>query len=536
MNLLEELIQQSTDRAGQKAIYYYENFKEHRSITYSELFDEVELRANRLKEKKAAGFVLLCLVNPLEFIISFLSLVRAGCVPVPLAPANVSLDDFFQDRLENLFQSYQFDFVVTDEISASFFSKYSIPVLNSLLDSQNILLRHTEEIHSKACFIQFSSGSTSEPKGIVIQHEQLICNLNQIIWAQSPVATDKIITWLPMYHDMGLIGSILAPLYSGVEIHLMPTKDYIGNVEQFLDLVESLKITCLLGPDFMYRQISRFLKKKPRNLQHIRACMSGAELVLSSTIDLLSESIQKSNNSAHIFQPVYGMAEACLGVTFHQLGTSVQRWNLSSEKTLVSCGQPLRGQSIKIVNQEHQTLPDLEIGEIAISGDSIFTEYFMNKDQKKITSDGYYLTGDEGFIKDQNLYPMGRKKDVIILNGAKHFSVDLESYLFERLRPELGRIACVQVENPYIVAEIPWHHFYKIPFLRRKIFKLIHPKINVQYQHIVLVPQFDLPRTTSGKIQRYRVIEKIESGSYFEFAYYLRAIFFLLKQSKGLRK
>ena len=155
MNLLEELIQQSTDRAGQKAIYYYENFKEHRSITYSELFDEVELRANRLKEKKAAGFVLLCLVNPLEFIISFLSLVRAGCVPVPLAPANVSLDDFFQDRLENLFQSYQFDFVVTDEISASFFSKYSIPVLNSLLDPQNILLRHTEEIHSKACFIQF---------------------------------------------------------------------------------------------------------------------------------------------------------------------------------------------------------------------------------------------------------------------------------------------------------------------------------------------------------------------------------------------
>lgn len=536
MNLIEQLIQQSAERAGQKAIYYYEDFQERKSFTYSHLFNEVELRANRLKEKSASGFVLLCLVNPLEFIISFLSLVRAGCVPVPLAPANVSLDGFFQDRLEKLFQSYRFDFVVTDDISSSFFSNYPIPVLSSALDPQDTLIRRTEILHPKACFIQFSSGSTSEPKGIVIQHEQLICNLKQIIQAQLPRSTDKIITWLPMYHDMGLIGSILTPLYSGVEIHLMQTKDYIGNVEQFLDLVEKLKITCLLGPDFMYRQISRFLTKKPRNLEHIRACMSGAELVLSSTIDLLSESIQKSNNSTHIFQPVYGMAEACLGVTFHQLGTGVQRWNLSSEKTLISCGQPLQGQSIKIVNQEHQTLPDLEIGEIAIRGDSIFTEYFMNKDQKKITSDGYYLTGDEGFIKDQNLYPMGRKKDVIIFNGKKHFSVDLESYLFECLRPELGRIACVQVETPYIVAEIPWHHFYKIPFLRRKIFKLIHPKINVQHQHIVLVPQFDLPRTTSGKIQRYKVIEKIESGSYFKFAYFLKAILFLLKQSKGLRK
>lgn len=536
MNLIEELIQKSTERAAQKAIHYYESFEEKSSFTYSQLFTEVELRASRLKEKNASGFVLLCLVNPLEFIISFLSLVKAGCVPVPLAPANVSLDGFFQDRLEKLFQSYQFDFVVTDDISASFFSKYLVPVLSSLLDPKNELSRRTEILHPKACFIQFSSGSTSEPKGIVIEHEQLVCNLNQIIWAQSPVASDKIITWLPMYHDMGLIGSILTPLYSGVEIHLMQTKDYIGNVEQFLDLVEKLKITCLLGPDFMYRQISRYLIKKPRNLESIRACMSGAELVLSSTIDLLSESIQKSNNPAHIFQPVYGMAEACLGVTFHQLGSSVQRWNVSSDKTLVSCGQPLRGQSIKIVNQEHQTLPDLEIGEIAIRGDSIFKEYFMNKDLKKVTADGYYLTGDEGFIKEKNLYPMGRKKDVIIFNGKKHFSVDLESFLFESLRPELGRIACVQVEAPYIVAEISWHHFYKIPFLRRKIFKMIHPKINVQYQHILLVPQFDLPRTTSGKIQRYKVIEKIESGSYFKFSYFIRTIFFLLKQSKGLRK
>jgi acyl-CoA synthetase (AMP-forming)/AMP-acid ligase II len=335
---------------------------------------------------------------------------------------------------------------------------------------------------------------------------------------------------------MGLIGSILAPLYSCVEIHLMPTKDYIGNVDTFLNLVESLKISCLLGPDFMYRQISRLLQKNPRNLESLRACMSGAELVLPSTVNEFKEALKKSNNSADVFQPVYGMAEACLGVTFHQLGQPMSSLNYAHGKNLISCGQALQGQNVRVVDENHTVLPELNIGEIVISGESVFEEYFMNKDLKRVTADGFYLTGDEGLIKDGLLYPVGRKKDVIISNGIKHFSVDLESHLFENLRPEIGRLACVQVACLYVVAEIPWSSFFKIRAIKNKIHRVINQRVQADLQNIILVPKFDLPRTTSGKIQRYKVIQKIENKEYSRTLNFLKSLFALLKNSKGLRQ
>ncbi len=536
MKLFESIYNKNERNLDQVAIYFYEDFSCVRTLTYAQLFDEVDQRAAALEKMKASGFVMLCVVHPLEFIFSFLALTKVGCVPVPLAPVNVAPEEQFVERLKKLFLNFKFDFVISDVMNRDYFTKYQIPILNSdIVSSLNQKLQRISlNPHPEACFIQFSSGSTADPKGIVINHRQLLANLMQINSALNPSVTDKLISWLPLYHDMGLIGAVLSPLFAKAELHLMATRDYIGHVEKYIELICRKKINFILGPDFMYRQISKILMNKNFDLSHLTVCMSGAELVLPSTATSIQKALIKSGCTKEVFRPVYGMAEACLGVTFHPENTKPEIFKFSNGRAVVSCGFPLNGQHVKIVNAELLTVPDETVGEVAICGESVFSQYFMQISEPKFTMDDYYLTGDEGFIKNQQLYLLGRKKDVIIHNGVKYHSVDLESYLFENLKNNLGRMACVQTKNIFIVAEISWFNLYKSFYIKRKIVKLLSSKVPVQIQHVFLVPQFDLPRTTSGKIQRYKVIENIENEKYQSIFYFFRAILKILKNAKGM--
>jgi fatty-acyl-CoA synthase len=537
MNLLDVLIDRNRPNFDQTAIYFYEKFNLTKTLTYQQLFSEIEFKSQKLKKIKAQGFVLLCLVQPLDFVISFLALVQAGCVPVPLAPANAGIENQFVDRIKILFTKYIFDFVISDDISRTYFETFNLPILDAQISAhKDILIRKSKEIHLNACFIQFSSGSTSDPKGIVIQHQQLLANLEQIRTALDPLVTDKLITWLPLYHDMGLIGAVLSPLYAKAEVHLMATRDYIGHVDSYLKLICDRKINFILGPDFMYRQFSKELMAKNYDLSHLKVCMSGAELVLPSTVRQFQQALKVSKCDHHVFRPVYGMAEACLGVTFTGAGQPAKILKYESDREVVNCGLPLNGQALQILDSENQSLSESSVGQVAILGPSIFENYFMNLEIKEKTAEGYYLTGDEGFIFENELYLLGRKKDVIIYNGIKHHSVDLENIIFESMKKDLGRIACVQAKDIFVVAEIAWHKFYKIPFLRQKIAKKIAKKVPIQTKNVFIVPKFDLPRTTSGKIQRYKVIAKIEEEKYQHIFYFIKSIFNLMKEIKGLSR
>ncbi len=537
MNLIDVLKAKNSDNPEKIAIYFYDKFSIQITMTYGQLFDEITKRSNSLNANKASGFVLLCLVNPMEFIISFLALLQTGCVPIPLPPANVSFEENFVHRIQKLFSNYEFDFIVTDHISKNYFLDCKLPILDSSLSfTAGPLTRKTQPMHPEACFIQFSSGSTSDPKGIVINHSQLLCNLDQIYSALSPAMSDKIITWLPLYHDMGLIGAILSPIYTRAEIHLLSTRDYIGNTDKYLDLICEKKINFILGPDFMYRQMSQILFKKKYDLSHLKVCMSGAELVLPSTTEEFQDALVYSNCHHAVFRPVYGMAEACLGVAFNRTGDFPNITKTEDGRQVVSCGYPLKNQSIAIVNTNHEILTNGQSGEVILKGGSLFTEYYMNKDFKLSTSNGFYLTGDEGFILDEQLYLLGRKKDVINVNGHKYHSLDLENYVYEKIKNDIGRIVCIQTAAAHIVAEIAWLKFYKKYWIREKILNIISKKLVVDRKNIIIVPKFDLPRTTSGKIQRYRIIQKIESKEYTRKFYFFRSIYKLIKEIKGLTR
>lgn len=535
MNLITELQEKNKNNLEKTAIYFYEKFVLSKTMTYQNLFDEIEQKSAVLQKQNIKGFALLCIANPLEFLIAFFALVRAGCVPVPLAPSNTGLLNHFTDRANKLFINYKFDFVVTDSISRDYLKKYSEnTVATDFIFKPNNFKRITPEIHPNACFIQFSSGSTNEPKGVVINHNQLMANLAQICEALSPSVSDKIVTWLPLYHDMGLIGAIFSPLYAQAEVHLMATQDYIGKVENYLNLICEKKINFILGPDFMYRQFSKVLNQKKYNLSHLKVCMSGAELVLPSTTQQFKKALLKSECSQEVFRPVYGMAEACLAVAFQPAHQPPRIHTYKNNREVVSCGKPLNKQFVKIINSASEVLPEGEIGEVVVSGTSIFDEYYLNKVAKSITADGFYHTGDEGFVKDHQLYLLGRKKDVIIFNGIKYHSLDIENIIFENHKNQIGRIACVQSDGVCVVAEIPWHLWIFKLSIKNKITKTLLQKSQMKPKTIILVPKFDLPRTTSGKIQRYKVIQKIEAQAYAQPLYFFKSIYTTLKGLKGM--
>ena len=535
MNLIEVLKNKNRDNLNKTAIYFYEKFFLLKEITYQNLFDKIDQKASMIKAQNISGFALICIANPLDFLISFLALVQAGCVPVPFAPVNTGLLNHFKDRANHLFLNYKFDFIVTDNISFDELTIYSDYIVN--LDfkfKNNIFKKSTPDIHANACFVQFSSGSTSNPKGVVINNKQLIANLEQINQALNPSATDKIITWLPLYHDMGLIGAIFSPLFAQAEVHLMATQDYIGQVEKYLDLICEKKINFVLGPDFMYRQMSKILNRKKFNLSHLKVCMSGAELVLPSTTRLFKNALKHSDCFHDVFRPVYGMAEACLAVAFQPAGQPPQIHTDKNNREVVSCGEALEQQFIKVINSENESVNQGEIGEVAVAGRSIFEEYYLNKVVKSITPDGFFKTGDEGYIINQQIYLLGRKKDVIIFNGVKYHSLDIENLIFENHKNQIGRIACVQLDGFYVVAEIPWHLWIFKLRIKNKINNTVLQKSQLKPKGIILVPKFDLPRTTSGKIQRYKVIEKLETREYFHPIYFLKSIFLTLKGLRGI--
>lgn len=524
MNLIDSLITKNKENLDTTAIVYYNNFRIEKSYTYKELFVLIENRKNKYVEFKAQGFALFCIENPFEFLINFFALVACGVKPVPIAPPSMGLNETFIDRIKHLNEFYSFDFVIADDKNHAYFSEFKIPVLSQNTMSAHIV-RTTPELHNDSCFIQFSSGSTAEPKGIVITHEKILNNLKQITSAIDVVEQNRILTWLPLYHDMGLIGGVLSAFYVGWTLHLMSPQDYIGNTDRYLELVEKNKIAFLLGPDFMFRQISReiFREKKVYDLSHLKICMSGAELVLPSTVEMFDKALIKSSCLHSVQRPVYGMAEACLGVTFSLIKNNVH--NL-----VVSCGKPLNGIQVQIFNEAkiHES-DELFIGEIGLKGPNFFTEYYMNKYELPLTLDGYYLTGDEGYLFNSELYPLGRKKNVIIINGQKFHSVDLEKHLFENLRPLIGRVACVQDTATYVVAEIPWIYYFIAPYIRIRISQVISLKIPVTKKNIILVPKYDLPRTSSGKLQRFKVIEKIKSSEYVNSFYFFQRILHLMK-------
>ncbi|PIS10284.1 MAG: hypothetical protein COT73_10145, partial [Bdellovibrio sp. CG10_big_fil_rev_8_21_14_0_10_47_8] len=403
------------------------------------------------------------------------------------------------------------------------------------------------------CVIQFSSGSTSDPKGILLSHQKILINLQQISQGIQSMPGQQLMSWLPLYHDMGLIGGLLSPLYHQVILHLHSPVDFIKDPLAWLSLVEKKGIHFLVGPDFMYKSLAQLMRRcpQPMNLSSLQFCMTGSEPVSARTCHQFNEVFSPVGLSDRALMPVYGLAEAVLGVSFHPFQTKYETEIFSKTKLaqgfaeksaderdsieLVSCGYPLLQNQISILNEEQEILEEGRIGEICFWSPALTTGYWQRQDffQEQMCSYGF-RTGDLGFIHRGRIFVSGRKKDLLIVRGKKIFSVDVERVLSEKFSGKFGRIAVVgerdldlSEDQVFVVIEQRglWR---RTKISRKEIISTLAGWVPLAENDIFFVPTRTIPRTSSGKSKRYLLNEMIQNGeiqrrqSWF-FVYFLQA-------------
>jgi acyl-CoA synthetase (AMP-forming)/AMP-acid ligase II len=400
---------------------------------------------------------------------------------------------------------------------------------------------------SAPAFLQYTSGSTGAPKGVVVSHGNLVVNEAMIKSACSHGDDTVFVGWLPLFHDMGLVGNLLQPAYVGISSILMPPAAFVRRPLRWLQLISEYRGTTSGGPNFAYETCVRRLSDADLtglDLRSWRIAFNGSEPIRAATLEAFSRRFASVGFSRKAFYPVYGLAEATLFVSAPDAGTlagvrrvpasalergmvpeqDVDDGELEPTREVVTCGKPRGGQLVRIVHPEtFATLAEREVGEIWVSGPNVAQGYWNNAELSRITfaaftreGEGPFLrTGDLGFMQRGELYVTGRIKDLLIVNGKNHYPQDIEQTAVQCDEAFTGRpgAAFLVPENEALalVQEVSKSFFARrgrefrgnvVRDLKAKIRDGVLREHGLALKHVLLVPQGSLPLTTSGKIQR----------------------------------
>jgi amino acid adenylation domain-containing protein/non-ribosomal peptide synthase protein (TIGR01720 family) len=394
---------------------------------------------------------------------------------------------------------------------------------------------------SDVAFVQFSSGSTGEPKGVVLTHENLATNIGAMIAGAELEDADSTLSWMPLTHDMGLIGFHLTPLVAGLDQSLLPTPLFLRHPTLWMQKGSEHGSTVTSSPNFGYKHfLSSFRPGSDRNwdLSRIRLIFNGAEPI-SPTLaqEFLGRMAPFGLRESAMF-PVYGLAEASLAVTFPPPGEGlrtidVDRGSLAVGRevivldggrgqegmTFVDLGNPVRGTEVEIAGDDGGALGEGRLGRIRIRGRNVTAGYYRNPEATAaaISAEGWLDTGDLGFLRGRRLVVTGRAKEIIFANGQNWYPHDLER-IAERTGIETGAVAICGATDPVarrevVLAFVRWKggldRFAPVALaLRDEIRRAVGLDLSA------IVPVRALPKTTSGKIQRYKLAEAYLSAEY----------------------
>jgi len=398
-------------------------------------------------------------------------------------------------------------------------------------------------------FLQYTSGSTMAPKGVIVKHNNLLHNLAFIEKSFGQSSESHTVIWLPPYHDMGLIGGILQPLFAGFPSTLIPHLTFLQRPYRWLHTISRFHATTSAGPNFAYDLCVRKIKPEQRELLDLSSweiAVNGAEHIYHKTLDQFAHYFAPCGFSRKAFLPCYGLAEATLMVSggpkarlpviqnlisseLEQDRVIISPNTVEGTRTLVSCGQNMSDQKIRIVNVE-TLVPCLadQVGEIWVSGTSVASGYWNNPSETELTfgarlspnEEGLFLrTGDLGFLNNGELYITGRIKDLIISDGNNHYPHDIEKTVeisHPAIRP--GGCAAFSVinsgrENLVIIAEIEHKFVDQAEEVVRTVRRAIAVHHELHADDIRLTKVGNIPKTTSGKIKHYLCKEYYLAGN-----------------------
>ncbi|WP_412463126.1 AMP-binding protein [Halobacteriovorax sp. RT-2-6] len=502
-NLIDKLL--SNKDQEKKVLFFYKNFKLASSLSINELMEKARVIASKIKANDITKKnIILSFENEENFVTYFFGIILSGNVPVPMASSALMLKDDYQELL------FQFASAAQTKYIAAKNSPEGFTNIAKFNDAE-MATQFANPESSETCFIQFSSGSTSAPKGVVISHSNLLANNDQINQGIKLSDSDSICTWLPLHHDMGLIGSLLTALLKNLECHIIRTQDYVIAPHKWLHLVSETKCSALCIPNSAYYVCATKIPEKKLeglDLSHIRFAQCGAEPIKANVLKAFSNRFEKYGFNTNAIMPVYGLAEATLAVTFHEVGTQFETVTIKDEE-FISCGKVLAPTQLEIRNQ-HQG-----VGEIYIKGPSVSTNYYGRETHLE---DGWLNTGDLGFLDEEGrLYVTGRSKDLLICNGVNIFANDIEFMAAKVPAVKLGRMVAFSIqtdksEKPHLIIELNEKSKEARKKVKEDVANALKSKLALTEDNISIVPELTLKKTTSGKVKRQNAQKRYMAG------------------------
>jgi len=488
--------------------------------------------------------VVIMLPTSKEFACIYFGILMAGGIPVPVSqPAGTSNIEKYLDNMIHIINDSEARFFITyEKIRSIAGSLMNIPNLkNGFLFENEIFENPVPEDEycelpeiktDDLALIQYTSGTTGKPKGVMLSHNNLLHNIHGIGVGIDVQDSDCAISWLPMYHDMGLIGGFFTAMYWRVSAIYMLPEAFLFRPQWWLENISRYKATISVAPNFGYHYCLTRIPDtalQDLDLSSWRIAFNGAEPVDRITLSKFLEKFKSCGLRDNTFFPVYGMAENSLAATFPNLDitTVVRRFNRAaleddftaidseSDNTkeyidLVSVGYPLLGQEIRIVDENGETLMERQVGEILVKSMSLTSGYYKNeRDTEQTIKDGWLYSGDLGFILDGMLFISGRKKEMIIKRGKNIYPYDVERIASTVKGVRLGCVAAFAIHNEsmgtedlVLVCESAIKDREEIERLKRNINNEVLAKLGISLDDIEIVPKGIIPKTTSGKTQR----------------------------------
>ena len=378
------------------------------------------------------------------------------------------------------------------------------------------------------CYIQFSSGSTRAPQGIDIRQDRLMANIDGSLAAQGLAEDDAGVSWLPLYHDMGLIGFVLAPMCAQRSVDLLAPRDFARRPMQWLQLISRRRASITYSPSFGYELVARRAQSKGTediDLSCLRLAGIGADMIQLPVLQRFTETFRASGFDERAFMASYGMAEVCVGLSFSACFSglkvdSVDDPASGKRRDFVVCGRVLPGHQVEIRDPEGDAVASREVGRLFVRGPSVMPGYFRNPEASaSALKDGWLDTGDLGYWCGDELVITGRAKDLIIVNGRNIWPQDIE-WAAEAL-PQLRRgDACAfsidtnGMETIVVVTQSFPNDPAGRESLEGSIRQTVKEAVGVDSQVILIPRQPGLPRTSSGKLSRSRTKSNFTAGDY----------------------
>ena len=549
---LTELFQ--SNRTVARNVTYLEGENEQRDVSYGELYERalgILYHLQRIGAKRGDKLILF-LGNNEQFIDAFWAAIIGGIVPVPIA---LGISDEHRHKLLRVARKLGKPFIYTERRSLDRIGAFAgqvgeTEVFNELrsraflVDDLDDISRPGKIYEAKpddTAFIQFSSGSTSEPKGVVLTHSNVIANCSGVSQAAKLTTDDISLSWMPLTHDMGLIGFHIIMFSKQVNAYLMPTELFVRRPLLWLTFAARVRATILCSPNFGYKHYLKVLGERPvdgLDLSAARLIFNGAEPI---SVELCNEFLTRlapAKLKRNAMFPVYGLAEASLAVTFPEVGAPIRTITLNRHKLnvgnpvepiaktdkdaveLISEGKVIPYCQVRLTDDSGDVLLEDRIGNVEMRGDNVTRGYFENPEANaaSFTKDGWIRTGDLGLFHDGELFISGRAKEIIFVNGQNYYPHDLEAIAQRVEGLELGKVVAAGVRprdsqiEQLVVFVLHRSDMQEFLPTATQVTRVINEQTGLEVGAVVPVKR--IPKTTSGKIQRHLLEESYLDGEF----------------------